>query len=186
MKNIQVIDDGRNCVYDIFAATEEEFALIFPHDQDVAFINEVIAREEQAELDTAFTKIWKRRVPKAHANGIHGILFLGHEEKKQYYPTRKDEEAANSDGSLLRLSEAERQSGLEKMKAAMKELLEASNTLREYQGLPQLSALPTKFCAFCGGSKEDVGPLVHAERGSAFICRECAVQASRALMRDQS
>ena len=35
MKNIQVIDGARNCVYDIFAATEEEFALIFPADQDV-------------------------------------------------------------------------------------------------------------------------------------------------------
>ncbi len=41
MKNIQVIDGAVNCVYDIFAATEEEFDLIFPSGQDVAFIDEV-------------------------------------------------------------------------------------------------------------------------------------------------
>jgi hypothetical protein len=40
MKNIQVIDGAENCVYDIFAATDEEFSLIFPRGQDVAFIDE--------------------------------------------------------------------------------------------------------------------------------------------------
>jgi hypothetical protein len=44
MKNIQVIDSALNCVYDIFAATDEEFALIFPPGEDVAFIDELLAR----------------------------------------------------------------------------------------------------------------------------------------------
>jgi hypothetical protein len=57
MKNIQVIDGARNCVYDIFAATEEEFALIFPADQDVAFIEEVMARGPEAQIDQAFSGI---------------------------------------------------------------------------------------------------------------------------------
>ena len=43
MKNIQVIDGAVNCVYDVFAATDEEFALIFPPGQGVAFIDEVRA-----------------------------------------------------------------------------------------------------------------------------------------------
>lgn len=30
MKNIQVIDGAQNCMYDIFAATDEELSLIFP------------------------------------------------------------------------------------------------------------------------------------------------------------
>ena len=102
MKNIQVIDGARNCVYDIFAATEEEFALIFPADQDVAFIEEVMAPGPEAQIDQAFGRIWERRIPKRDAMGIHGLLFYELDEKKQYYPTRIDEEAVNPDGSLLR------------------------------------------------------------------------------------
>jgi hypothetical protein len=36
MKNIQVVDGADDCVYDIFAAADEEFGRIFPPGQDVA------------------------------------------------------------------------------------------------------------------------------------------------------
>lgn len=75
MKNIQVIDGAVNCVHDIYAATDEEFALIFPLETDIAFIDEVYGRASVSELDSAFEQIWKRRVPQADANGIHGLLF---------------------------------------------------------------------------------------------------------------
>ena len=102
MKNIQVIDGAENCVFDIFAATDEEFALIFPSDEDVAFIDEVYQRSPAKQLDPAFANIWKRRIAKANAMGIHGILYYGLEWKKAYYPTRRDEEAVNADGTRLR------------------------------------------------------------------------------------
>ena len=102
MKNIQIIDAALNCVYDIFAATEDEFALIFPSGQDIAFIDEVVARGDPAALDTAFSNIWRRRVPKINVSGIHGVLFYELEHKKVYYPTRRDEEAVNPDGTRLR------------------------------------------------------------------------------------
>jgi len=105
LKNIQVIDGARNTVYDIFSATDEEFALIFPPGEDIAFIEEVYertARNRQQVLDAAFTAIWSRRIAKRDAMGIHGILFCQLEHKKQYYPTRRDEEAMNPDGSRLR------------------------------------------------------------------------------------
>ena len=102
MKNIQIIDGASNSVYDIFAASEEEFSLIFPDGQDIAFIGEVMARGPEQVLDQAFSRIWSRRVPKINAMGIHGILFYELEHKKQYYPTRRDEEAVNPDGSQLR------------------------------------------------------------------------------------
>jgi hypothetical protein len=41
VKNIQIFDGADNAVYDIFAATDEEFGLIFPNGTDVAFIDEV-------------------------------------------------------------------------------------------------------------------------------------------------
>lgn len=102
MKNIQVIDGAENCVYDIFAATEEEFYLISPHDTDIAFIDEVYENGSPSMLDAAFLAIWKRPIKKTDAHGIHGILFYELEEKKKYYPERKDREAVNPDGSLLR------------------------------------------------------------------------------------
>lgn len=102
MKNIQVIDGAVNCVYDVFAATDEDFALIFPPGQDVAFIDEVMARGPDEALDAAFERLWSHRIPKVQANGIHGLLFYELEGKKPYYPTRRDEKAVNPGGSPLR------------------------------------------------------------------------------------
>ena len=102
MKNIQIIDGAENCVYDIFSATDDEFALIFPYGTDIAFIEDVYIHGDEKLLDSAFNNIWMRRVKKSAAQGIHGVIFYGLEEKKKYYPTRKDEEAVNPDGSCLR------------------------------------------------------------------------------------
>ena len=102
MKNIQVIDGAINSVYDVFQATDEEFPLIFPANEDVAFIEEVFERGPPEELIAAYKEIWKRRIPKREAMGIHGLLFFELEDKMKYYPTRRDEEAINPDGSLLR------------------------------------------------------------------------------------
>ena len=102
MKNIQVIDGAVNCVYDIFQATDLEFSVIFPEGQNVAFIDEVYARGGKELLDQAFKAIWERRIPKSEVHGIHGLLFYELEAKKVYYPTRKDEEACNPNGSRLR------------------------------------------------------------------------------------
>ena len=102
MKNIQIFDSADNAVFDIFAAADDEFALIFPNGQDVAFIDEVMTRGPTKQLDDAFTRIWTRRLAKRDVSGIHGILFYGMDWKKSFYPTRRDEEAVNPDGSKLR------------------------------------------------------------------------------------
>jgi hypothetical protein len=102
MKNIQVIDGAVNCTYDVFAATTEEFAAIFQSGEDVAFIDEVYSNGDPEVLDRAFKGIWERRVPKPQVRGIHGTLFYELDAKKPYYPTRRDEEAINPNGSRLR------------------------------------------------------------------------------------
>lgn len=102
MKNIQVIDGAENCVYDIFAATDEEFAAIFPAGQDIAFIGDVYSRGDARVLDPIFRNLWTRRTPKRDAMGIHGILFYELDHKKVYYPTLRDEEAVNPGGTRLR------------------------------------------------------------------------------------
>lgn len=102
MKNIQIIEGADNCTFDIFSATAEQFALIFPASTDVAFIEEVYERECRVALDVAFNDIWTRRVSKKEAFGIHGTLFYGLNSKKQYYPDYTDEGACNPDGTKLR------------------------------------------------------------------------------------
>lgn len=102
MKNIQIIDGAENCAYDVFQAAEAEFDLIFAPGTDIAFIDEVYERSDRAALDAACAAIWRRRVPKKDAQGIHGPLFYELAEKKVYYPTRRDEEAINPNGSRLR------------------------------------------------------------------------------------
>jgi len=102
VKNIQIFDGADNAVFDVFAATDEEFSLIFASGTDVAFIDEVYQNQPLHALDSAFTEIWTRRVPKRQAMGIHGILFYECNHKKVHYPTRRDEEAVNPDGSRLR------------------------------------------------------------------------------------
>jgi len=102
MKNIQVIDGAVNAVYDIFAAPDEVFALVFPPGTDVAFIEDIERRPNAKVTFDALNTIWKHRVPKAQAMGIHGVLFYGLYSKRQNYPTLRDEEAINPDGSRLR------------------------------------------------------------------------------------
>jgi hypothetical protein len=102
MKNVLVIDGAKNCAYDIFQFTEEQFLLVFPASTDIAFIDEVERNNDSETVKQAFAGFWERRIPKTKANGIHGTLFYEFDFKKTYYPTRKDEEAVNSDGSRLR------------------------------------------------------------------------------------
>ena len=102
MKNIQIIDGAVNAVYDIFEATDDEFALMFPAGTDIAFIDEIYAREDERELDTAFKELWTRRTRKCDAMGIHGVIFYELPEKKAFYPGRRDELALNPDGTRLR------------------------------------------------------------------------------------
>jgi len=101
-KNVQVIDGALNCVYDIFAASEIDYALLFSDDADVAFVEDFESLPNVARISEALKRLWMNRVPKADANGIHGILFCGLPEKRQFYPTRRDEEASNPDGTKLR------------------------------------------------------------------------------------
>ena len=61
-----------------------------------------MARGSENELNDTFNRHWTWRIPKRDAMGIYGILFYESDHKKQYYPTRKDEDACNTDGSQLR------------------------------------------------------------------------------------
>ena len=92
MKNIQVIDGALNCTYDMFAATEEEFALIFPSGADVEFISDFFNRAGEDTAGAVTRSLWERRLDKKTISGIHGTLFFQLDFKKKYYPTKREAE----------------------------------------------------------------------------------------------
>ncbi|MEZ8101093.1 hypothetical protein [Vibrio bivalvicida] len=100
MKNIQIIDDAINATYDIFSATDEEFSVLFPANTNIAFIEDIDS--DNLVVKQTLKNLWGRRVRKCDVQGIHGAIFYGLEDKKDYYPTLIDEEACNPDGSKLR------------------------------------------------------------------------------------
>lgn len=91
MKNIQVIDSAENCAYDIYAASEEDFAAIVPEPgQDIEFIGDVFERLGKAEAAALLQRLWPHPVEKPKARGIHGTLFYELDEKKEFYPTKRE------------------------------------------------------------------------------------------------
>ena len=92
MKNIQVIDGALNCTYSIFAATEQEFDVIFPDGADVEFNDDLVARIGEGRTTAIFNSIWMRPIEKKIVEGIHGTLFFNLDYKKKFYPTKKDAE----------------------------------------------------------------------------------------------
>ena len=102
MKNVQVIDGADNCVYDIFAFPDDVFALVFSAGTDIAFVEDLQKRADAERVFRGLESAWANRLPKEHVNGIHGTLFYGLAHKRKYYPTLRDAEASNPDGSHLR------------------------------------------------------------------------------------
>ena len=104
MKNIQVIEGADNCVYDIFACSDRDFGLIFGAGEDIAFIDEVLARNKtrKVALKTSLARLWKHPVNKKRVRGIHGTLFYQLAHKRAFYPTLRDREAVNPSGTRLR------------------------------------------------------------------------------------
>lgn len=93
MRNIQVIDGANNCTYSIYSVTDEEFKFIFPEDgQDIEFIEDLVDRSGEEEIEEMLTPVWDRKLDKAMAHGIHGTLFYQLIWKKKYYPTKKEKE----------------------------------------------------------------------------------------------
>ena len=63
-----------NCVYDIFQASDDDFAQIFGNESDIAFGEDFQGRDD---LLPVFERVWRGRVPKVQAQGIHGMYSVG-------------------------------------------------------------------------------------------------------------
>ena len=94
MKNIQVIDDALNCLFDVFEAEEADFNLIFPNGQDIEFAEDFVARVGEGRAREVLDRVWKALKAKKRVSGIHGTLFYGAENdrRKPFFPTKKEAE----------------------------------------------------------------------------------------------
>lgn len=94
MKNIQVIDDAVNCTYEVFSIDDESFDQIFPEGRDIEFEDDLFGRLGDETAGNLLASLWKIRADKKKLAGIHGTLFFGYfcEEKKPFYPTKKEAE----------------------------------------------------------------------------------------------
>ena len=90
MKNIMVIDGAKNCTYSIFEVSEKNFRVIFPGEQDIEFAEDLIDRIGNEKAEKVLKPLWKKRIPRTNAMGIHGILFYELLFKKEYYPNKKE------------------------------------------------------------------------------------------------
>lgn len=90
MKNIQVFDGANNAVYDIFAATDEEFALIFLNDTDVAFIDEVYQKAVLTSAERSFQRDLEAPHTEASGDGHsrHPVLPVRTQEGLPPHPSR--------------------------------------------------------------------------------------------------
>lgn len=93
MKNIEVIDEAENCLFDVFSATEEEFVLIFPNGQDIEFADDFSERVGESVAAKVLEAIWQRLQDRKMVNGIHGSLFYGFKTRKHIFPTKMLEQA---------------------------------------------------------------------------------------------
>jgi hypothetical protein len=92
LKNIQVIDRTLNATFSIFQATDEEFDAIFPAaGQDMEFSEDFHNRIGSERAASILEPIWKRPVLKRDAHGIHGTLYFGYADRRQYLPATKRE-----------------------------------------------------------------------------------------------
>jgi len=101
VKNIQIVDGADNCTFSIFQATDAEFALLFPaEEQDIQF-----AEDLDEGCTSALEAIWKRPIEKRDAMGLHGTLFYEFGHRRKHFPASKRER----DWNPLSLNAAQRE-----------------------------------------------------------------------------
>ena len=91
MKNVPIIASADNATFSIFQATEEEFASIFPNDQDMEFAEDLCVRLGEDKAGQVLTCLWDRPILKRDAMGIHGTLYFQWADRRTGHPASKRE-----------------------------------------------------------------------------------------------
>lgn len=88
-----VVDGADNCAYPVYEIADEDFSLIFPGEgQDVEFNSDLEARLGTEGVIQLHQRIWEKPVEKKDIQGLHGTIFYGLDDKKKYYPSKRESE----------------------------------------------------------------------------------------------
>lgn len=91
VKNIQIVDGALNCAFDIYEISDQHFDLLFPaKNQDIEFAEDVYSRMDDEKANSLFRHLWQKPRSKKEVLGIHGTLFFQLEQKKDYYPNKRE------------------------------------------------------------------------------------------------
>lgn len=91
MKNVQIIDGAINATFSIFQATDEEFSVNFPDGRDIEVADDLVERVGEVEASRVLAPLWKRPILKRDAIGVHGTLYYGAEERREFLPPSRRE-----------------------------------------------------------------------------------------------
>jgi len=87
-----VIEGAENGTFSIFATGKKAFRQLFPDGQDIEFLDDLFARLGKKRAKRLLADLWEHPVEKSEIRGLHGTLFYQLDEKKQYYPTKREAE----------------------------------------------------------------------------------------------
>jgi hypothetical protein len=96
MKNIQIIDRAENGSFSIYTTPDHIFQQLFPQSgQDVEFLEDVIDRIGKKKTGELIKYTWNSRQEKSEVQGIHGTLFMDMNNRKVFYPNKKESDLDN-------------------------------------------------------------------------------------------
>ena len=122
VRNIQVIDGASNTGYWIYQVSERTFRRLFPAEgQDIEFIEDVIARLGDPAVAKMMKPVWKRRIEKSEAIGVHGTLFYELKSQKgRFYPRKQEADLLMHESRSLEGSADERKKRATKTRTAQR------------------------------------------------------------------
>lgn len=93
MRNIQIIANVENCTYSKFSISDDDYRIIFPEEgQGIEFNIDLEVRLNKKVLIELNKRILKIPIEKQSVSGIDGTVFYNLDEKRKYYPAKKEKE----------------------------------------------------------------------------------------------
>jgi hypothetical protein len=104
MRNVQVVDGAINTAYAIYSIGERDFRALFPRGRNIEFAEDFTRRVGRSRANGILERLWSHPVHKPEVRGIHGTLFFGLLQKRQFYPTWRELEMDGLPPQFLRFA----------------------------------------------------------------------------------
>ncbi|MEJ8835842.1 hypothetical protein [Ramlibacter sp. AN1133] len=75
MKNIEIVGSEDNAASELFAATEEEFAVFFRPGENIVFLERLAQHVPKVQLYATLARVLARPVVPGPGIATHGVLF---------------------------------------------------------------------------------------------------------------